>query len=116
MPIFDDLQNELDRLMHDQNSHGLQEFEWYSPFEMQAILYSSFSPASPVQLRSMEEQDYQRVPLLNQARYMMEKIRQSGEVKLTDKGFLPTAVVKDIHSQGFIKEYFLDEYKKGKVI
>nr|MDQ3017416.1 hypothetical protein [Bacteroidota bacterium] len=49
-------------------------------------------------------------------RYMMEKIRQSGEVKLTDKGFLPTAVVKDIHSQGFIKEYFLDEYKKGKVI
>ena len=116
MAFPDDLQYELDRFMQEQNSHGLKEFEWYSPFEMQVILYHPFSSMSPVRLNYMEERDYRRVPLLNQARYILEHIRQAGSVKLTDKGFLPTNLVKEIYSQGIMKDDIIERYKKNKVL
>jgi hypothetical protein len=116
MAFPDDLQYELDRFMQQQSSRGLKEFEWYSPSEMQIILYHPFSSVSPVQQNDMEEKDYRRVPLLHQARYILETIRQSGGVKLTDKGFLPTRLVKEIYSQGIMKDYIIEKYKKNKVL
>lgn len=114
MSSHDELQNELDRIMREQNSRGLEEFEWYSPLEMQTILYSPLSPSCPVQLKKMEEADYRQIPLLNQVRYLLDHIHQRGEVKLTAKGFLPTDLVNDLYHQGFMKEYLLDTYSKDK--
>ncbi|MEO6132646.1 MAG: hypothetical protein ABIQ02_12420, partial [Saprospiraceae bacterium] len=37
-------------------------------------------------------------------------------VKMTAKGFLPMELVKDVYSQGLMKEYFIDKYKKNKTL
>lgn len=116
MSSMDDFQQKLDWFMQEQNSRGLKEFEWYSPLEMQVMLYHPFSPISPVRLSFQAEEDYRRIPLLNQARYLMESIRQSGEVKLTANGFLPTSLVNDLYQQEFMKDYFVDKYKTNKTL
>lgn len=99
-----DIQKQLDQIMNEQNKRSVPEFEGYSPFEMHQILHFTFAKESPVQLQKLSEADYKKVPLLNQVRYFMNLIEKSGEIKLTNKGYLPTKIVSEIYSQGFMKE------------
>jgi len=108
MPTIDDLQNEMDRIMHEQNSRAMEEFEYYSPVEMTSILYAPLRDPCPVRLKKMSAEDYSRVPLLNQARYMMSMLQERGEIKLTAKGFLPVEMVASIYAKGFMKDDVLE--------
>ena len=51
----------------------------------------------------------------------MNVIAEKGELKLTNKGFLPTKVVADIYAQGFIKDFDIEKgisklYKEADVM
>jgi len=91
-----------------QNLRGIADFEGYSPFEMEFILYDPFGVDSPIRLQILSERDYQKIPLLNQVRYLAERIEQAGEIKLTARGFLPVKLVTDIYRQGFLKDEGLE--------
>lgn len=101
---LEDLQREIDKVMHGQNNRSIPEFEGYSPFEMHQILHFTLEPTSPVTIQKVTETDYKEIPMLNQIKYFLELIRKSGEIKLTAKGFLPTKIVKDIYDQEFLEE------------
>jgi len=90
--------------MNDQNNQGLPDFEGYSPTEMQFILYNTFGENSPIQLLKLTDLDYKNIPILNQIKYLLQIVDNHGELKLTNKGFLPTKIVSDIYNQGFIKD------------
>jgi hypothetical protein len=75
---------------------------------MQYILYDTFGENSPIQLLKLTESDYQNIPILNQIKYLLKLIDKQGEIKLTNKGFLPTKIVSDIYKQGFIKDEFIE--------
>ena len=105
-----DLQKQLDQQMKAQNNRAIADFEGYSPLEMRQIMYDTFGAESPLQLKKATEADYRKVPLLNQVKYLCGLIEQSGELKLTAKGFLPTKIVADIYQQGFMKEM---QFEKG---
>jgi hypothetical protein len=102
---LDDIQKEIDKVMQEQNNRAIPEFENYSPFEMHNILHFTFENNCPLTIQKISDDDYERIPMLNQIKYFLELIRKSGELKLTTRGFLPTKIVKDIYEQGYLEEY-----------
>lgn len=104
MTTLDDLQSQMDQFMNQRNNRGVTEFEGYSPFEMQHILYDTFGEKSPIKLRKLKGEDYQLIPILNLIKYLARFISNAGELKLTKLGFLPTKVVSELYGQGFMKE------------
>jgi len=110
---INDIQRHLDQVMYEQNHRSVPEFESYSPYEMHHILHDTFGINSPIQFQSLSESDYQLIPMLNQIKYLLELIDKAGELKLTEKGFLPVKVVAELFQQGFIKDYWVEKgFKK----
>lgn len=100
----EDLQKRINKIMHEHNYRGVPDFEGYSPVEMEFILHDTFGDNSPIKLQRLAEADYKKIPLLNQINYLIGLINEAGELKLTNKGFLPVKIVTDIYNQGFIKD------------
>lgn len=111
----------VEAFMYEQNNRPIPEFEGYSAIEMHHILFNSFEDQNPLQFNILPESDYSKIPIFNQIRYYLSLIEKSGEIKLTDKGFLPTKIVADIYSQGFLKDEpiekgFVRLYKESDVM
>lgn len=94
--IPEDLQQYLSQLMHERNNRAIPDFESYSPIEMTRILYRAFEEGSPITLLPLDEVKHASIPLMNQIRYLAKIISEQGELKLTQKGNLPTKVVADL--------------------
>ena len=89
------------------NNQWISDFEGYSPAEMQGIIYDPFGDG-PVQLKELPEEDYQKIPLLNQIKYLLKIIDERGALQLTKKGFLPTKIVSDLYGQGYMKDKVIE--------
>ncbi len=105
---LDDFEKYIERMMREQNKKGLEDFEGYSPEEMHYVNYFLLDFNCPVKLAKLSDTDYEKIPILNQIRFLIDKIKENGEIKLTKKGFLPTKLVKEIYEQGYIKDDFID--------
>ncbi|MFA7325374.1 MAG: hypothetical protein WC121_01800 [Candidatus Kapaibacterium sp.] len=101
---IEDLQKEIDKIMNEQNDRGIPDFEGYSPNEMTQILYSTFEKDSKIILQELTDEEYNKIPILNQIKYLMNLISESGELKLTATGALPPKVVSELYNQGFLVE------------
>ena len=104
-----ELQEHLDKIVMKQNHQALPDFDGYSPFEMHQILHFTFGADSPITLHKLSDSEYQQIPMLNQVKHLLKLIDQSGEMKLTKKGFLPTVVVSDLYKQGYLKDKFIEK-------
>ncbi len=104
-----DLQRQIGQIVNEQNNRPIPDFEGYSPNEMNNILYYTFSEDSPIQLQQLSDYDFKKIPILNQIKYLADVIDKNGEIKLTDKGFLPTKIVSDLYKQGFIKDELIEK-------
>jgi hypothetical protein len=104
-----DIQKHIDQAMNEQNNRSIPEFEGYSPFEMHQILHFTFGKDSPIQLQKLTDSDYKKIPILNQIKYLTNLIEKNGEIKLTNKGFLPTKIVSDLYQQGFLKDELIEK-------
>jgi len=103
-----DIQRHIDQAMNEQNNRPIPEFEGYSPFEMHKILHFTFAIDSPLELQKLSDTDYKNIPILNQIKYLTDLIDKNGDIKLTNKGFLPTKIVSDLYNQGFLKDEHID--------
>ena len=56
-----------------------------SPETVDQLVRDPFGDTSPLCLKRMEEEDYQRIPLLNSVRYLADMIEKEGNLKLTRK-------------------------------
>jgi len=106
--MTEDIQRHIDKVMQDQNNQGLLDFEGYSPIEMKYILYDPFGDNSPIRLLKLAGSDYKNIPILNQIKYLARLVDKLGELKLTNKGFLPTKIVADIYNQRFLKDELIE--------
>lgn len=104
---FEDIQRHVDRIIREQNERSLSEFEGYSPEEMNRILYDTFRESSPIQLKEMSSAEYDKIPLLNQIKYLADIIEDARGLKLTKKGYLPIAVA-ELYDQGFMKDEHIE--------
>jgi len=106
---LEDIQRHMDKAMIGQNNRSIPEFEGYSPFEMHQIIHFTFGVESPIKLQKLSDSDYQKIPILSQIKYLTDLIDKAGEIKLTDKGYLPTKIVADLYHQGFLKDEHIEK-------
>lgn len=106
---LEDLEKIIDQALEDMNHRSIPEFEGYSSYEMNQILRFPFEKDSPIQLQKLSEAEYKMIPILNQLKYLIELIDRNGDIKLTEKGFLPTKIVSDLYSQGFLKDELIEK-------
>ncbi len=117
---MDEIEKHIIKTIEKRNQEPIADFEGYSPSEMQVILYDTFNSKSPIQILKAEENDYLKIPILNQVKFLLNLIETQGELKLTNKGFLTTKVVADLYKKQYLKDYFIEKgisklYKESDV-
>lgn len=91
------------------NNRPIEDFENYSPNEMNYILYDTFHENSVISFKDSPSQEIlNQIPFLLQIKFLLNLIDQQGEIKLTSKGYLPTKIVSDIYRQGYLKDELIE--------
>ena len=91
------------------NNSPIEDFEGFSSADMNYLVYDAFSPDSPFQIKkNIPDNILDQIPFLLQIEYLLHRINDLGELKLTAKGFLPTTLVKEIYDLGLIKDYAIE--------
>ncbi len=90
------------------NKRPLSDFEDYSSEEMHSMLYQPFSSDCPVQILNPSDEHYAKIPMFMLIRHLMKLIADNGEMKLTARGYLPVKVVKDMYSQKYLTDSFIE--------
>lgn len=110
MDPLDEIRRQIHASMIIQNTKPLEDFEGFSPADMRDLLYAPFSPDSPMKLKNqLPDKILDQIPILIQTEYLLRKIDSLGEIKLTSTGALQTQLVKELYSQGFIKDYGIEK-------
>ncbi|MCF6213584.1 MAG: hypothetical protein L3J45_06115 [Flavobacteriaceae bacterium] len=102
------------------NNEPIDDFEGYSPAEMQFILYNTFDSKSTIQIVKAKQRVYLEIPIFKQVKFLFNLIKEHKELKLTNKGFLPTKIVAELYEKGYLKDYFIEKgisklYKESDV-
>lgn len=109
MPLKDEMNKHLGKFFEQQNNRPIEDFDGLSPNEMSRLRGFPFSDRSPVQFMQLPAEEYENIPIFRQAKYLLNAIESGNGLKLTDKGNLPTKVVKEMYLLG-AREYMLENH------
>jgi len=88
----------------------IEDFEGFSSSDMRYLIITPFSKDSPFQInKKIPNSILDQIPMLIQVEYLLNRINDLGEIKLTATGSLPTHMVKELYHQGFIKDYGIEK-------
>jgi hypothetical protein len=83
----------------------VEDFEGFSSSEMRYLIITPFSQDSPFQInKKISNSILDQIPIFNQIEFLLNKINEVGELKLTATGSLPTTLVKEIYNFTLIKD------------
>jgi hypothetical protein len=110
MDPLDEIRRQIEASMIIHNTSPVEDFEGLSPADMRYILYDPFSIDSPFKLKkTIPDNILDQIPMFIQVEYLLKRINNLGEIKLTSTGSLPTQIVKELYNQGFIKDYGIEK-------
>jgi hypothetical protein len=110
MDSLDDIRRQIAASMIIHNTSPIEDFEGLSPADMRYILYEPFSIDSPLKFKKhIPDKILDQIPILIQTEYLLDRIDNLGEIKLTSTGTLSTQMVKEFYNQGFIKDYGIEK-------
>jgi hypothetical protein len=83
----------------------IEDFEGFSSSDMRYLIITPFSKDSPFQInKKIPNSILDQIPIFNQIEFLLNKINEIGELKLTATGSLPTTLIKEIYNMGLIKD------------
>jgi hypothetical protein len=90
--------DEIGRILTEKrNSTPIDDFEGYSPMQMQYLIYNPFDPDSPLQINpNIDDSALDKIYLLPPLEYLISQIKEQSFFKLTEKGNIPPKHVKHI--------------------
>lgn len=106
---LDSLNEEIKKIMESRNNTGIQEFEGYSPDEMHNIVHHLFDENCPVKIKRMKSDDFQRIPIFNGVKFLLNQLSEMEGIKLTAMGYLPTKIVSDLYNQKYFSEEMIEK-------
>ena len=110
MDPLDEIRRQIEASRIIYNTSPIEDFEGLSPADMRYFLYDPFSIDSPFKLKNqIPDNILDQIPIYIQLEYLLNKIYDLGEIKLTAKGALPTQMVKELYNQGYIKDYGIEK-------
>ncbi len=104
------LEKEIEKFINDFNAEATADFNGLSPKQMHQVIYDPFGVKSPISFQKLEEEDYVKIPMLSQVKYLTNHLQQKGELKLTKIGNLPIKMVSELYQKAFIRE---DHIERG---
>jgi hypothetical protein len=109
MDSLDDIRRKIEASINIYNTKPIEDFEGLSPADMRYVLYDPFSKESPLRFKeNIPDKILDQIPILNQIEYLLHRIIDLGEIKITSTGSLPTTMVKELYNKGFIKDYAIE--------
>jgi hypothetical protein len=97
---LDVINNELQKLSDRYNNTGINDFDGLSPEQMRKLLYFKCNE-NMVKIKDEKGLD---IPIIKQINYYLNVIKDNKEVKLTNAGYLPPKLVKEIYSNKYIED------------
>ena len=91
------LQAYVNQLMQAHNQLPVADFQGYSPDEMGKLLYQSFEPGGLLQLKTLQPEEYEQIPLFRLVQLLALRVSEAGALKLTQTGALPTKLVSELY-------------------
>jgi hypothetical protein len=101
---LDVLNAEMQKIMDKHNNTGIADFEGLSPEQMGGLLYQNCDE----NLIKIKDDTGADVPIIKQVNHYLRILKGNGKTKLTQAGYLPTAIVKEL----FAQKYFLGRNDK----
>ncbi len=106
---MDEIEKYVIRAIQKRNHSPVDDFEGYSPDEMQVILYNFFDSKCVVQFKKANDKIYDSIPILNQIKFLCDIILENGELNLTKTGRLPIKTVAQIYNEGYLKDEGIEQ-------
>ncbi len=104
---LEDLNKELQKRASAHNKRGLADFDGLSPEQMAALQNFPLSNG-PLAMNKLSEKELKKCPLLMQVRFLIDKMKAEGEVKLTKTDALPPKLAQEIYGLGHLKDDFIE--------
>lgn len=105
MPTRQNINEELREISNKINSRGIDDFEGLSPIQMSNILYNSFEKDSIIKIyQKADDKTLNKIGFLMLTEYFLNLIEKQKELKLTNSGYLPVKIVKELYNTKFIFE------------
>jgi len=95
------------------NSTPRSDFNGLSPEDMHNVMYHPFSEQCVVSLNKLCKEQYDRIPLVRQALFLMNTLCET-ELKLTKLGWLPLKIVAKTYRLGQ-PEWIIEELKAKRI-
>ena len=105
IPI-DELDKKIQIIVNEHNNTIIDDFQSLSPQQMYDLLYKDWG--ENIISINPQKLDGSDVPFIQQIRYFINLVNNSKEVKLTNRGYLPPSIVKDIYRQKFISDMMIE--------
>lgn len=91
----------------------MPEFEGLTPSQVDKIYEGLFEEDSPLTLKEVSEEVLAKVPMYSLVRHYLQIVEgEKSGVKLTQAGYLPTAVVKELYEAQYVMDFVVSEEKK----
>lgn len=103
---IDDLNQELSQVTYNQNNLPKAPFLGLSPGQMHNVLYRPFEFENNIFIINLSSDQLTEVPLIKQASYFLKKLRETNDLKATQKGNLPKAFVVEMYNEFFREERY----------
>lgn len=88
-------------------NNGIPTLENYSIQQFGDIVFDLFGVNSPVQIKTLTDEDFQEIPLFRQLRFLIDLLLKEKSINLTKTGSFPTKLVKELYELG-AKEEFIE--------
>lgn len=99
---LDEMNQQLSVMKENFNSSPKSQFLGLSPVEMHNIVYEPFSLENAVfSFECRDNAKLKEVPLLKHSLYLLNKLKDAGEIKATQLGNLPRALVREMYEEFF---------------
>jgi hypothetical protein len=104
---LDEMNQKLSRMMNSFNSVAKSPFLGLSPAQMHNILYTPFSFQNEVfSFECGDINKLKEVPLLKHSLYLLNRLKDEGEIKATQTGNLPRAFVREMYHEFFSNDRY----------
>jgi hypothetical protein len=105
-PSIDILNEQFAIIQDEYNNTGQDRFDGLSPEQMRGLLYEKWG--KNLITVNPDKLDGNDIPIIRQIKYFITIVSERLEIKLTQAGYLPPAIVKDIYNQHYITDKHIE--------
>lgn len=109
----DRINERLSAMVKRHNNTPCDNNDGLSPEQMHNLIHHPFESGCVVEINKLEKDQYQQVPLLRQALFLITTLSEA-ELKLTKLGWLPLKIVAEAYHLGQ-PEYIIEKYNQKRI-